>query len=61
MAAYLNGEYGVKGLFLGVPAILGRNGVEEIVKIKLTAEEKKALAVSINAVKGTCAEVDKSK
>ncbi|MCB1184277.1 malate dehydrogenase [bacterium] len=61
VAAYLNGEYGVKGLFLGVPAILGRNGVEEIVKIKLTAEEKKALAVSINAVKGTCAEVDKSK
>jgi len=60
-AAYLQGEYGVKGLFLGVPVILGKNGIEEIIKIKLTAEEKKALKVSINAVKKTCAEVDKSK
>jgi len=60
-AAYLQGEYGVKGLFLGVPVILGKNGIEEIVKIKLTAEEKKALKVSVNAVKKTCAEVDKSK
>ena len=61
MAAHLTGQYGVKGLFLGVPAILGKNGVEEIVKIKLTAEEKKALKISINAVKKTCAEVDKSR
>jgi malate dehydrogenase len=61
VAAYCNGEYGVKKLFLGVPVILGKNGIEEIVKIKLTAEEKKNLAVSINAVKKTCAEVDKAK
>jgi len=61
VAAHLKGEYGVKNLFLGVPAILGKNGIEEIVKIKLTAEEKKNLKVSINAVKKTCAEVDKSK
>jgi len=60
-AAYLQGEYGVKGLFVGVPVILGKNGVEEIIKIKLTAEEKKALKVSVDAVKKTCAEVDKSK
>jgi malate dehydrogenase len=59
VCAYLDGEYGVKGLFVGVPAILGKNGVEEIVKIKLTAEEKKAFKNSVNAVKKTVAEVDK--
>jgi malate dehydrogenase len=58
VAAYLQGEYNVKGLFVGVPVILGKNGVEEVVKIKLTAEEKKAFANSVNAVKKTCAEVD---
>lgn len=61
VAAYLQGEYGVKKLFLGVPVILGKNGIEEIVKIKLTPDEKKALKVSINAVKNTCAAVDKCK
>ena len=61
VAALLDGEYGVKGLFLGVPAILGKNGIEDIVKIKLTAEEKKNLKISIDAVKKTAAEVDKSK
>nr|MEE4269291.1 malate dehydrogenase [Candidatus Krumholzibacteria bacterium] len=61
VAAYLQGEYGVKGLFVGVPVILGKNGIEDIIKIKLTAEEKKALKVSIDAVKKTCAEVDKTK
>ena len=61
VAAYLQGQYGVKNLFLGVPVILGKNGIEEIVKIKLTADEKKALKVSINAVKNTCKAVDKCK
>jgi malate dehydrogenase len=59
VCALLNGEYGVKGLFVGVPAILGKNGVEEIVQIKLTAAEKKALRHSVSAVKKTVAEVDK--
>ena len=59
IAAHLNGEYGVKGIFLGVPAVLGKKGVEQIIKIKLTAEEKKALRHSINAVKKTVAEVNK--
>jgi malate dehydrogenase len=59
VCALLEGEYGVKGLFVGVPAVLGQNGVEKIIKIKLTAEEKQALKKSINAVKKTCAEVDK--
>jgi malate dehydrogenase len=59
--AYLNGEYGVKGLFVGVPVILGKKGVEEIITIKLTAAEKKAFRNSVNAVKKTAAEVDKYK
>jgi malate dehydrogenase len=61
VAAYLNGEYGVKGLFLGVPVVLGKDGIEKIIKIKLTPEEKKNLKVSINAVQKTSAEVDKAK
>ncbi len=61
VAAYLQGEYGVKGLFVGVPVVLGKGGIEEIIKIKLTPEEKKALANSVNAVKSTAAEVDKAK
>ncbi len=61
VAALLKGEYGVKNLFLGVPAILGKNGIEDIIKIKLTAEEKKNLKISINAVKKTAAAVDKAK
>ena len=59
VAAHLKGEYGVKGMFLGVPVILGKNGIEEIIKIKMTPDEKKALRVSINAVKGTVKAVDK--
>lgn len=54
----LEGEYGVDGLFVGVPAILGRGGVEKIVQIKLTAAETTALQKSVAAVRKTCAEVD---
>jgi len=50
-AAKLNGEYGVKGLYIGVPVIIGKNGVEKIVEIKLTAEEQKMFDHSVNAVK----------
>lgn len=50
-AAYLDGEYGIKGLFAGVPVKLGARGIEEIVEIKLTAEEKAALEKSAAAVK----------
>ena len=57
--ALLEGEYGVKGLFVGVPVILGKGGVEQIIKIKLTPEEKKAFKNSVDAVRKTCAEVDK--
>jgi malate dehydrogenase len=50
-AAYLQGEYGLSGLFVGVPCKLGASGIEEVVQIKLTAEEKSALDKSAGAVK----------
>ncbi|MCX6539655.1 MAG: malate dehydrogenase [Acidobacteria bacterium] len=53
----LEGEYGVKGLFVGVPVILGRNGVEKIIELELTEAEKAAFAKSIDAVKKTADEV----
>jgi malate dehydrogenase len=50
-AAYLNGEYGIHGLFVGVPVKLGSKGIEQIIEIKLTPEEKAALDKSAAAVK----------
>ncbi len=50
-AAYLEGEYGVNGLYVGVPCKLGEKGIEQIIEIKLTAEEKTALDKSAGAVK----------
>ena len=49
-AAYLNGEYGVKNLYAGVPVIIGKNGVEKVVEINLTDEEKDQFNLSIKAV-----------
>jgi malate dehydrogenase len=49
--AFLEGEYGVNGLYMGVPVKLGSKGVEEIVKLRLTAEEKKMLRASAAAVR----------
>jgi len=50
-AVYLDGEYGIKGLFVGVPVKLGANGVEEIIQIKLTSEENAALQKSSTSVR----------
>ena len=50
-AAYLNGEYGVKGLYVGVPVIIGKNGVEKIIEIELSKNEKNDFDKSIEAVK----------
>ena len=50
-AAYLNGEYGTKNLYAGVPVIIGNNGVEKIVEIKLEPKEKENFEISIKAVK----------
>jgi len=49
-AAYLNGEYGVKDLYAGVPVVIGKNGVEKIVELKLSSEEEKQFIQSIRAV-----------
>jgi len=50
-SAWLDGEYGMKGLFLGVPVKLGRKGMEKIIEVTLTADEKAALAKSADAVR----------
>jgi len=50
-AAYLEGEYGVRGLFVGVPVKLGEQGIEQIIEIKLTPEEKAALDKSSASVR----------
>ena len=51
-AAFLNGEYGVKGMYVGVPVIIGANGVEKIVEIDLNAAERQMFTKSVEAVKG---------
>jgi malate dehydrogenase len=50
-AAYLEGEFGISGCFLGVPVVLGAQGVERIIEFELTGEEKAALNDSVDAVK----------
>ncbi len=50
-AVLLSGEYGVDGLFVGVPAIIGENGMERVVEIELTADEKAAFGHSADAVR----------
>ncbi|MEE9119145.1 MAG: malate dehydrogenase [Calditrichia bacterium] len=54
----LTGEYGIDGLFIGVPAILGKNGVEEVIEMDLTDAEKEAFKNSVAAVQKTVDEVD---
>ena len=53
-AAYLQGEYGISGLFVGVPCKLGAKGLEQIIEIKLSADEQAALKRSADAVKELC-------
>jgi malate dehydrogenase len=49
-AAYLQGEYGIKNLYVGVPVVLGKGGVEKVIELKLTAEESASLKKSADAV-----------
>jgi malate dehydrogenase len=49
-AAWLQGEYGFDGLFLGVPVLLGRGGMEKVIEVELTDDEKAALKASADAV-----------
>jgi len=58
-AAYLEGEYGVNGLFAGVPVVIGGGGVERIVQIDLTAAEKKAFESSVAHVRELVEAMDK--
>ena len=57
-AAYCNGEFGIDGLFVGVPARLGARGVEAIVQVDLTPAERALLAQSAAAVRELCEKVD---
>ena len=50
-AVYLNGEYGIKDIYAGVPVIIGNNGVEKVIEIELNSDEKKNFENSIEAVK----------
>ncbi len=61
-AAYINGQYGVKNLYVGVPTVIGAGGVERIVEIKLNSGEKKMFDKSVASVKGlvaACKKIDK--
>jgi malate dehydrogenase len=51
-AAYLNGAYGTKGLFVGVPVVIGEKGVEKIIKIRLKGPEQQMFAKSLASVEG---------
>lgn len=57
-AAYLNGQYGVNDLYVGVPVVIGRGGVERILEIDLNAHEQEMFESSVNAVKGLCKVID---
>jgi malate dehydrogenase len=57
-AAWLEGEYGLSGLFMGVPCKLGRGGLEEIIEVDLTDEERAALNNSAEAVRETMSKLD---
>jgi malate dehydrogenase len=62
-AAYINGQYGEKDLYVGVPVVIGAGGVERVVEIELNAEEKKMFDNSVNAVRGlvtACKGIDKN-
>ena len=58
-AAYLRGEYGVKGLYVGVPVVIGAKGIEKVVEIKMNQEEKRAFRKSVAAVRKLVSESNK--
>ena len=51
VCAYLNGEYGVKGLYLGAPARIGKDGIENIIEVQLSTEEKEAFLLSADSIR----------
>ena len=60
-AAYLDGEYGIKGLYIGVPVVIGKKGVEKIIEVKLNSNEKKMFVKSVKSVKSLITIVKKIK
>ena len=58
-AAYLNGQYGLKKMYMGVPTIIGNKGIEKIIEVKLSASEKSMLKTSVKSVQGLITAVDK--
>jgi len=58
-AALCEGEYGLKGVYMGVPVRLGKNGVEEILEYDLTPDEQAAFDTSAQGVRKLCEEVDR--
>jgi len=58
VCAYLNGEYGMENIYLGVPVILGKNGIEKIIELDLDSDERKLLDESAEAVRGVMAVLD---
>ncbi len=60
VAAHCRGEYGIDGLYVGVPAVIGAGGVERILQVALTAEERDALAATVGAVRQSVREVERS-
>ena len=57
-AAYLDGQYGVKGYYVGVPTVIGSGGIERVVEIELNEEERAAFQNSVQAVESLCAAVE---
>lgn len=59
-ASLLNGEYGIKDLFVGVPIIIGKNGVEKVIELPLSNDEKHLLSKSVNSVQRSVNEVNQN-
>ena len=58
-AAYINGQYGLRNMYMGVPTIIGNKGIEKIIEVKLTTKEKLMLKKSVKSVQGLVSAVDK--
>ena len=58
-AAFINGQYGLKNMYMGVPTLIGSKGVEKITEVKLSASEKSMLKKSVKSVQGLVTAVDK--
>ena len=58
-AAYINGQYGLRNMYMGVPTIIGNKGIEKIIEVKLSANEKSMLKKSVKSVQGLVNAVEK--